>query len=390
MPLNTFTQTLGITAQSDLSAAASKFITAIKDFMIDVHDNPDESLMPQNEEKLKTLYTGFFQFSKQWAKGQKELYLGKKDHKEAERLKVKAVDAFTKGEEAIIEYAICYMQLMQASGYVVQELKKYKKPQVGERINWNTSDEKTIHKYYAEAERMIERIAYLKEALAIIAPIEKKLGNLENALRKAVGGSNVEAEMRAIRSSMRKNDLPLTRKKIDNIGGKKSGFLGGESASVKNAKKIALDCLADVETHAEAITDMEDKLYLSQAEIEAAIETLKQDIAKKHGFIHKYCQPYMENQIKRIAHLRDKMLIIGSIDGLITLYSKLIRGVAQPLQDIKEIRTYEGEVLEKIIYLVSGQFQEIKKIESRNEDMMKEFKFSLKAFENVFTKDFSA
>ena len=68
-----------------------------------------------------------------------------------------------------------------------------------------------------------------------------------------------------------------------------------------------------------------------------------------------------------------KLLIFGSLEGLTTLYMRLVRGMAEPMTDIKQVRSYEAEVIENVNYILGGQFQEIGNTEKWTTQTMNEF-----------------
>ena len=373
MQAQKFQTTFNIKPEMDLADVGSIMLKHVKQLMQEAQDNPSEDLIAQHNAQITDLYRGFFAYAKLWAAEEKKLYTGTPSHPEARRLKEKAQDAFTGAENMMIEYNITFMELMRSIGFIAHELKKYAQPIIGAKIKWNSADEATIHKYYQEVCAMRSRQEYLANAIPFLKPIQQNFIKLEMIVAKEEGPKKVEQALRSLRSALRTSDFAMARKKITNM---KPSYQEFASAIVD-----------EVEKNAAHITGADKRLYLGISEAENASRIYDTDIVKKEAFIAKYCQPYIENQIRRVNHLREKMLIIGSIDGLLTLYIRLIRGVAQPLEDMKAVREYEGQVLENIMYLITGQFREIATIHSRNDDLMRDFKFSLEAFESgIFDK----
>lgn len=385
MQAEEFRKAFNIKPEMDLADVGSVIIKHIKIEMTNAQDKPDEEHIEKNSAYMKNVLRGFFSYAKEWAVIQKHLYADKTVHPEAARLREKAQSAFDSAERILTDYNLTYMELMRSIGFIAGELKKYATPIIGEKIKWNTADEQTIHKYYTDIRSMKDRQEYLRSALEIVKPIEEQIKLLENAISHQEGAQNVDSILRPIRSSLRMGDFSMARKKADNMTSDKKSFLRTSktvSDDQKNMLALVHKIIKDIEQNADAITGTDRKLLLSASEIETAIASFNDDIAKNEAFIAKYCHPYIENQIRRVNHLREKMLIVGSVDGLITLYIRLIRGVAQPLGDMKAVREYESQVIENVMYLVTGQFQEISAIQERNEDMMKDFKYSLEAFES--------
>lgn len=103
------------------------------------------------------------------------------------------------------------------------------------------------------------------------------------------------------------------------------------------------------------------------------LESCSKDIEQKETFIRKYYRPYLSNRIDKLKFLRTKLLVVGSLESLMTLYIRMMRGIAQPLEDIKSVRLYESEVIEHVTYLLGGQFQEMNNINERIEEILQEF-----------------
>ena len=71
-----------------------------------------------------------------------------------------------------------------------------------------------------------------------------------------------------------------------------------------------------------------------------------------------------------------------------TLYKRLIMGIAVPLKDIKVIRMYENDVLNHVKYLLSGHFQELPKILQRAEETVQEFRITVDEIEEITGMEF--
>ena len=66
-----------------------------------------------------------------------------------------------------------------------------------------------------------------------------------------------------------------------------------------------------------------------------------------------------------------------------TLYIRMLRGIAEPLEDIKAVRQYESEVIEHVLYLLGGQFQEMQNINRRIEEVMLDVASSVSDHEEI-------
>ena len=80
--------------------------------------------------------------------------------------------------------------------------------------------------------------------------------------------------------------------------------------------------------------------YLYDKEITQLNAQNKEIILKKTEFIRKYRRAYMEHKISALEHLKEKLLIPGSLESLTTLYIRMIRGLAEPMTDMALLREY--------------------------------------------------
>ena len=75
-----------------------------------------------------------------------------------------------------------------------------------------------------------------------------------------------------------------------------------------------------------------------------------------------------------LNHLKEKLMVVGSLDSLMVLYRRLLAGLVQPLPEMRDVRLYESEVVEKAAYLIETQFSEIPKILERARETVQEFR----------------
>jgi hypothetical protein len=82
----------------------------------------------------------------------------------------------------------------------------------------------------------------------------------------------------------------------------------------------------------------------------------------------------MEYKLGHLALLRDKLHVVGSLDSFMTLYLRLVTGMARPMKSLEDVRLYEAEVLGPIRFIQNGQAEEMPKIHAAAEKTVEEFR----------------
>src|SRR5690606_23557383 len=120
-------------------------------------------------------------------------------------------------------------------------------------------------------------------------------------------------------------------------------------------KKAGEAYIAFLEKHQEILRAGGKKLYLKPAEVNILKDENNREIEQKQVSTRKYFRAFLSYQITSLQYLRTKLLVLGSLGSLMTLYIRLLRGIAEPLEDVKAVRLYESEVIEHVSYLLGGQ-----------------------------------
>ncbi len=107
------------------------------------------------------------------------------------------------------------------------------------------------------------------------------------------------------------------------------------------------------------------------------------EIARVKATMAKYYRPYMHNKIDAMDGHRDKLQLVGLREGQVILYRRLLAGLARPLTELKDLRGYESEVLEKVKYLINYKFAEVPVIRARAEETLNEFLLGAKEFREM-------
>ncbi len=375
---------LGLKQGTEISNASSIFLEQVKDYMNSAQDNPSEAHAKAEEGALTMLYQNFFQYAVEWVKEERQKTVEIPSHENAKELKKRANEALTDLQENILKYALCYMRLNRAMGTVQGEMEsQLQNGPTDKDIKW-TSDTGTLLKRYRQERRKLrsdnKRFANGMKALETA---EKNYDTCRNGAVSLFGEKAAEDILRPYRSALRSGDFPKAKKALSSMETAKKKFsIGkkGEGADVNTIQKAGKDYVEVLESVQDDLRTGENKLFLAGKEISVTIGAQEREIEQKTQYINKYHMPYMDHKLKSLRHLREKLLVIGSLESLTTLYIRLIRGIAEPMEDIKKVREYEEEVVERVYYLLKGQFQEVEKIENWNLEAMEEFSESMADF----------
>ena len=392
MDTDQFLKALDLASDVDLSTAGDSLAKFIKILSEKIQEKPTEVNAQINRQVIDALYAGFFNYAKEWSKTEKAKHIIRKDDPNADSLRARGQEVINALEENIVNFTHCYLEIFKVLGQTLIEMERYALPQVGEKINWTTADVDSLHKHYSEKEALLEVIAHMKKAIPILEEAKKHYDAVEKEGRIIFGEEKYDPEIRPVRSSLRKQEFDLAKKKLDKIAApRKGGFAFGkkQEGNIETFKSHARALIGVLEQNAESLSGQEGRLLLKPDEAHNAIKVAQEAIERKDVYLVKYRIPYIENHVKRIHHLRDKLLVVGTLDSMILIYVRLFRGFAEPLEDVKAVRQYEADVVENIQYMISGQFQEVDNIRERNEDMLKEFSYSLKAFQSVKDRKFN-
>ncbi|MEZ5918469.1 MAG: hypothetical protein R3D66_00585 [Alphaproteobacteria bacterium] len=196
---------------------------------------------------------------------------------------------------------------------------------------------------------------------------------------------NAESALRSFRAGIRTGDFKKADTALKTLEQLKPR-LGADKTVLPSLREGAVRYLETVARNKDLLTGPENKLYMKSAEINVLLEAQKREILKKTEFIRKYRRAYMEHKISALEHLKEKLLIPGSLESLTTLYIRMIRGLAEPMTDMALLREYEEEVVERIDYLLSGPLGNTGEIRQRGLELLDEFEKRYKEFEEGETQ----
>lgn len=381
-PLNTL-QILGINKDTELGEAGSVIVRHIRDYIQKSQDNPSEKNAQKEEAALKALYEIFFKYALAWAGAERKKYLAAPNHTRAADLRKKASEILNGLQSGMLNYALCYLRLSRSVGIMQREIDTSTAPKEA-GVEWTSESGILMGRFRKEKTLLEADNLRLTQALVLIDPFEADNAAFEEACKNAYGNETAEELLRSLRAALRSQNFKGAHGALKTASEAKLRF-GADKAKSQQAFDVLIPRMqAYVKTfegQPALFTGSENKLFLRSSEIRLVIQSQEKEIEQRRQFIRKYHQPYLQYKKASIWHLREKLLVIASIESLMTLYIRLIRGLALPMKDEKAVREYEHNVLQNIDYLLTGQFQEIDKIDQRNTETLQEFHQAVEHYE---------
>lgn len=386
-PDEQFLQDLVLPVNADMAAVEQKFVEKLKDHLQKVSETFDEDTFRQEQEWLRGFMTGFFQWSMRWAAAE----LQKKEapnHKDAIKLKKQAREVIDALQKNLLEFALCYMNITRLTVLLRDEIKReeIRMGAVPRDVKWTSDAGAIIARYKKEKRQMLAQNERLKKARAILETMEPAFIGVRGYLIGLFGHEKAEPYIRSFTAALRMADFKKAQRVLKDVADSRTKFSLDPKTAAQHMEallKTASDVINAVERHAQDLTGAENKLYLRAFETDMAYNGNVRELRKILGFLSKYHLPYMQYKLDSLSHLKDKLLVIGSFESLMTLYIRLITGFARPLTDIKAVRLYESEVLERVGYLMNGHFQEIPKLMDRAGETVQEFRAGRADYEEL-------
>ena len=182
---------------------------------------------------------------------------------------------------------------------------------------------------------------------------------------------------RSFRSSLRMKDFKKARKVLKTILEEKKKFtLDRKSIDAAQAvvKTQGTELVDFYEENGDFLEAEEGKMLLTLAEVDFTYNSCVREMQKVKTIFGKYYLPHMQSKLDAMFRLREKLLVIGTLDSLMVLYLKLIKGIALPITTIAEARDFENGVLDHVKFLINGHFKDVGSIKEQAEGLVKEFR----------------
>ena len=389
MSVEKFLQELELPVNAAVDVAEKKFLDTVKARIQRIAESYDEELVRQEEKDLRRFHQDFFKYTLEWATREMTANKDRPNHQGAAKLKTEARQVIEGVHHLITEFAACYMHINRFTTLLRDEIRNEEEriaSPAHRNIRWTADAGIVIGRYKKQRRDMLDQNARMESARAALVQIEENMAAAKEALGTLFGGEKAEKFMRSITASLRGSDFTKLARAAKDIAGDKKKF-GLDQKTADAQQKIvaqALEKLTDlVKENAKDITNTDGKLYLRVAETEAAHNSNIQELRKIKLFLGKYQLPYMQYKLDMLAHLKDKLMVVGSLDSLMILYHKLVAGLVMPLADIKAVREYESDVLGHSKYLIQGLGDEIPKIVQRANETVDEFRQNCAEFAEV-------
>ncbi len=384
----TFLETLGFkTNEPDIDHVERQFVDRVKERIQTFQDSYDEEEVKKTEEWLTTFYQGFFQYSMQWAHREMQKKKDVVNHPDAPDLKKAARAILEDLQKHIIEVSFAYMHINRFMTLLRDEIKR-EEIRMGAAVptdfKWTSDTGDVLTRYKKQKKNLIQSNERIKEARHILESIEDDFILIKKSISSLLGKDKSETYVRRLMSAFRMADFKKARNTLKDIGGTKKRFGLDQKTHTQlqtNLQKAGGHILQVLEDKQDILEGADNKLYLRVLETSMIYNAQIRELKKIRGFLAKYHLPYMQYKLNLLQHLKEKLLVIGSLENLMTLYKRLISGVAQPLASIKDVRLYESKVLGHVTYLLDGHFQETTTIVTRANETVQEFRDNREDFE---------
>lgn len=378
--MHPFVASLGFEQDADIDAVERRFLEIVKERLQKVSTSFDEEEVKREEIWLREIHAHYFRYAMQWVMDEA------RNNKtptstEAIKLKKQAREVMDDLQRHMIEFVCCYMHLNRFMVLLRDEIRgeeaRLGAISTGRDTKWTSDAGTMIARYKTQKRILLDHMGRMKNARPILESLEGAFDGFRHCIGHLYGGDKVDTLQRPVIAALRTKDFRRARKALTDIAeGKKKFSIDQKSVDDSTAqllligKKIIDTC----ESSQDILVSDENRLYLKPGETDQAYNSQIRELRKIKGFLAKYYMPYMQYKLDMLMHLKDKLLVNGSVESQMTLYKRLLTGIARPLADIKELRRYESEVLERIKYLLGGQFQEVPVILNRARETVNEFR----------------
>lgn len=379
MSVHPFLELLGFDKAADIDAVERRFLDVVKDHLQNVSTNYDEAEVRGQEAWLRDLHSRFFQYALEWVMEES------RQHKapptaEALKLKKQAREIMGDLQRHMVEFACCYMHLNRYVTLLRDEMRgEEERLGVGGKDTKWTSDTGTmVARYNVQKRQLADSAERMKKAGPLAAVVDGHLGDMRLVLTKIHGADKADLLQRSLVAALRTKEFTRARKALSDI--LESAKNAADASALDSAGRAVI---AACEEHQDLFVSDEGRLFLKPSETDQAYNVSMRELAKIKAIMGKYYRPYMQYKIETLFHLKDKLLVIGSIEGQTILYRRLLTGFAAPLAEMKDLRAYESDVLDKIKYLLGSQFQEVPVILARARETVGEFRSGAEEFRDI-------
>lgn len=388
MSVESFLRALELPVNADIEPVEKKFLEHVKDRIQAAQVSYDEQSVQVEEQWMRDFHRDFFDFAIEWTKREMQKNADQVNHPEAAAFKKQARDMLAELQTNIIEFSLCYMHINRFITLLRDEIKS-EEIKMGINVTnmkWSSDVGNAIAKYRKQKKMLVQDTESLMQARTVLEGAEKHFTLINKTTQNLFGADKAAPLTRSMISGLRTSDAMKVRKMLCALKDTKKKFSIDQktySASLANIERAVESLQKTLTEHKDRISDIDGKLYLKPIEVDLAYNGKIAELRKIKGFLAKYHLPYMQHKLDSLARLREKTLVIGSMESLMTLYKKMLSGLAQPLTSLEDIRNFENDVVNQVKYLMSGHFQEIPNIRRDAENVVQEFRDGRKEFEEM-------
>ncbi|MCB9990096.1 MAG: hypothetical protein H6867_01790 [Rhodospirillales bacterium] len=391
MDLENFLKDLELPVNAGMDPVETAFMNRLKERLQHVAKNYDETGLHEEERWLREFLTGFFNYSITWLNKEAAQHKDIKEFDTAPELKKKAKSVITELQNYIADFVSCYMHINRFMTLLRDEIKaeeiKVATAAGGlQKIRWTPDAGILIARYRKEKIQLVARTERMGQARKILEQIEGDFAAVRSAAVTLFGKDKAEPYLRKLTAALRVTDFKKAVKAIKEMTEAKKKF-GLDGKTAKQSQQIILSAgtriIETVQKNAQTLMSEEGRVFLKPIETDMAYNNDIRELQKIKAFLAKYHLPYMQYKLDALGHLKDKLLVMNTLDSLMVLYKRLITGIAVPLKDIKTVRMYESEILNHVSYLLTGHFTELPTILERAEETVAEFRENREELEAI-------
>lgn len=382
-----------MTPDTDLGSIEREYMELVRDKIQSVSEHFSESEVEKEREWIRALSKHFFQISVEWAKVGLAQYGKVKQMPEAGELKKRARELMGELQKNITNYAECYLSINRFMTLLHDEVEREELRLVrrARDVKWTHDTGIVVARSKKLKNKLVKIIESLEQVKPLLDGINPELNELFETIEAIHSKDKAPAFQRSIKSALRMKDFDRAEKAVKRILDEKKKFSFDKKAVAEKEKRIAElgpKIVAFYKDNEELLEGDEGKILLTPEEVDYTYNTCVRELQKVREVLGKYYLPHIQSKIDRLARLRDKLVVAGTLDSLMVLYLKLIKGIAHPLKDMADVRDFENNVLDHVTYLLEGHFREVPNILAEAEGSVKEFRDNQTDFKQMESLEF--
>jgi|GEM_PF-4912993 len=389
---NDFLEKLGLSPGIDINVVERLFVSKIQTIIANSGSSYDEDVLQEAEREVKTFYKGLSGYAAQWQKDTLNADISdddEVDHVEADSVKKRAKTIQSSFQKLVYESAIAMLHITRHVNLVSGEV---------EALTGSSDDasEKkkstrgaadlgsTFNRNRKEKERLTALLDNLQAAFIIAAPLEEELITFERQLKAIYKDDTAAKYMRRLKSNLRTEEFVRAKKHLKDITGPKKRFGFGDSKNKirrKNDLRKASDTLLElVQSNADILRSPDYKLYLSQQEVQSEYIYVSAKLRKIKDFIVKNYVLFILHRLEILKGLKTQLDNFAMLSEIMNLYTRLISDSCYPLSDLRTVREFETQIVEKTENLVKKESQTPKNIQDRADAIVTELRLYQRDF----------